>query len=128
MLFCHESDGQCPRRTATASRDELENLSKREFDLLQTRDGLLAALPLMREERDQGYIKRDEAKYEYQEAARFIREHHYQRAFFQRTYENTGTQRVPLESGTRAYDRCASTLIPNPVVHNSTVASRREDR
>ena len=51
---------------------------------------MLAALPVMREERDQGYIKRDEAKYGYQEAVRFIREHHYQRAFFQRTYENTG--------------------------------------
>lgn len=89
-MFCRDSDSQCLPPTTTASRDELDSLSKREFDLLQSRDALLAALPVMREERDQGYIKRDEAKYGYQEAVRFIREHHYQRAFFQRTYENTG--------------------------------------
>ena len=59
---------------------------------MKSRDELLAALPLMRDERDRGYIIRDAAKYEFQEAARFIREHHYQKAFFERTYENTGGQ------------------------------------
>jgi hypothetical protein len=45
------------------------------------------ALPKLRIERDNGYIHREEAKYNLEQASRFIVEHRYQKAFFKRSYE-----------------------------------------
>jgi hypothetical protein len=47
---------------ALAARERLTLCSTREFETLQARDVLLEALPKLRAERDQGYMKLGESK------------------------------------------------------------------
>ena len=72
-----------------ASRTHLTQCQKSEYDLAKVREGYLTALPKLREYRDEGYIKRSEATYSLDQAARFIVEHRYQQTFFRRSYQNT---------------------------------------
>ena len=82
---------------ASSTRTRLAACSESEFELVKTRDALLHALPKLRDARDAGYITRGEAEYSYSQASRFIVEHHYQKAFFQRTYTNTAPDPIAGE-------------------------------
>ena len=48
---------------ALAARERVALCSAREFETQKTRDALLDALPKLRAERDQGYMKLGESKY-----------------------------------------------------------------